>query len=151
MIEEKIKELGLVIPQTPAPLAAYIPAVQIGNFVFTSGQVPLSDGKIKFTGKVGKDLDEAEGQLAAELCALNCLSAIKGAAGDLDKIERIVKLVVYVNSDENFTAQPKVANGASELMIKIFGEKGKHARSTVGVNQLPMNAAVEIEMIILLK
>lgn len=151
MVEEKLKELGLVIPQTPAPLAAYIPAVQTGKFVFTSGQVPILDGKIKFAGKVGRDLNEQEGQQAAELCALNCLSAIKSAAGDLDNIERIIKLVVFVNSDENFTAQPKVANGASELMIEIFGEKGKHARSAVGVNQLPMNAAVEIEMIVLLK
>jgi len=151
MIEEKLKELGLIIPQTPAPLAAYIPAVQAGKFVFTSGQVPLSEGKIKFSGKVGKDLNEKEGQQAAGLCALNCLSAIKGVTGSLDNIERIIKLVVYVNSDENFTAQPKVANGASELMIKIFGEKGKHARSAVGVSQLPMNAAVEIEMIVLLK
>ena len=151
MIEEKLKELGLIIPQTPAPLAAYIPAVQAGKFVFTSGQVPLSEGKIKFSGKVGKDLSEAEAQQAAGLCALNCLSAVKGAASSLDNIERIIKLVVYVNSDENFTAQPKVANGASELMIKIFGEKGKHARSAVGVSQLPLNAAVEIEMIVLLK
>jgi len=151
MIEEKLKELGLIIPQTPAPLAAYIPAVQAGKFVFTSGQVPLSEGKIKFSGKVGKDLSEAEAQQAAGLCALNCLSAVKGVTSSLDNIERIIKLVVYVNSDENFTAQPKVANGASELMIKIFGEKGKHARSAVGVSQLPMNAAVEIEMIVLLK
>jgi len=151
MIEEKLKELGLIIPQTPAPLAAYIPAVQAGKFVFTSGQVPLSEGKIKFSGKVGKDLNEKEGQQAAELCALNCLSAVKGVTSSLDNIERIIKLVVYVNSDENFTAQPKVANGASELMIKIFGEKGKHARSAVGVSQLPMNASVEIEMIVLLK
>jgi len=151
MIEEKLKELGLIIPQTPAPLAAYIPAVQAGKFVFTSGQVPLSEGKIKFSGKVGIDLSEAEAQQAAGLCALNCLSAVKGVTSSLDNIERIIKLVVYVNSDDNFTAQPKVANGASELMIKIFGEKGKHARSAVGVSQLPMNAAVEIEMIVLLK
>ena len=151
MIEEKLKELGLIIPQTPAPLAAYIPAVQAGKFVFTSGHVPLSEGKIKFSGKVGKDLSEAEAQQAAGLCALNCLSAVKGVTSSLDNIERIIKLVVYVNSDDNFTAQPKVANGASELMIKIFGEKGKHARSAVGVSQLPMNAAVEIEMIVLLK
>jgi len=151
MIEEKLKELGLIIPQTPAPLAAYIPAVQAGKFVFTSGQVPLSEGKIKFSGKVGIDLSEAEAQQAAGLCALNCLSAVKGVTSSLDNIERIIKLVVYVNSDENFTAQPKVANGASELMIKIFGEKGKHARSAVGVSQLPLNAAVEIEMIVLLK
>ena len=96
MVEEKLKELGLVIPQTPAPLAAYIPAVQTGKFVFTSGQVPILDGKIKFAGKVGKDLNEQEGQQAAELCALNCLSAIKGAAGDLDNIERIIKLTVFV-------------------------------------------------------
>ncbi|HEY7750834.1 MAG TPA: RidA family protein [Ignavibacteriaceae bacterium] len=151
MIEEKIKELGFTFPETPKPLAAYIPSIQVGKLVFTSGQVPIKDGKIQYAGKVGKDLAEEAGQKAAELCALNCLSVIKNLIGDLDKIERIIKLVVFVNSDDNFTSQPKVANGASELMIKIFGERGKHARSAVGVSQLPLNAAVEIEMIAELK
>jgi enamine deaminase RidA (YjgF/YER057c/UK114 family) len=151
MIEDKLKDLGIQIPPAPAPLAAYIPAIKIGNLVFTSGQVPISNGKIQFAGKVGKDLKEEEGKSAAQLCAVNCLSAIKSVVGDLAKIERIVKMTVFVNSDDNFTAQPMVANGASEFIEKIFGERGKHARSAVGVTQLPMNAAVEIEMIVEVK
>jgi enamine deaminase RidA (YjgF/YER057c/UK114 family) len=151
MIEDKLKDLGIQIPPAPAPLAAYIPAIKIGNLVFTSGQVPISNGKIQFAGKVGKDLKEEEGKSAAQLCAVNCLSAIKSVVVDLDKIERIVKMTVFVNSDDNFTAQPMVANGASEFIEKIFEERGKHARSAVGVTQLPMNAAVEIEMIVEVK
>ena len=148
MIEEKIKELGFEVPEVAKPLAAYIPAKQIGNLVMTSGQVPLLKGSIKYTGKVGKDLTEDEGQLAAQVCTLNCLAAIKGVIGNLDKIVEVVKLTVFVASSENFTAQPKVANGASELIGKIFGDAGKHVRSAVGVTALPLNAAVEIEMIV---
>jgi enamine deaminase RidA (YjgF/YER057c/UK114 family) len=151
MIEEKIKELGYTIPESPKPLAAYIPAIQVGNLVITSGQVPIVEGKLKFTGQIGKDLILEEGQKAAELCALNCLSAIKGIVGDLEKIERVVKLAVYVNSAEGYSDQPKVANGASEFVVNIFGENGKHVRSAVGVNGLPLNSAVEIEMIVMLK
>ncbi len=146
MIEEKIKELGFEVPEVAKPLAAYIPAKQVGNLVMTSGQVPLVKGEIKFTGKVGKELSEEEGQKAAQICALNCLAAIKGVIGNLDKIVEVVKLTVFVASTENFTAQPKVANGASELIGKIFGDAGLHARSAVGVTSLPLNAAVEIEM-----
>ncbi len=148
MIEEKIKELGFEVPEVAKPLAAYIPAKQVGNLVMTSGQVPLVKGEIKFTGKVGKELSEEEGQKAAQICALNCLAAIKGVIGNLDKIVEVVKLTVFVASTENFTAQPKVANGASELIGKIFGDAGLHARSAVGVTSLPLNAAVEIEMIV---
>lgn len=146
MIEEKIKELGFDVPEVAKPLAAYIPAKQVGNLVMTSGQVPLVKGVINYTGKVGSDLSEEEGQKAAQICALNCLSAIKGVIGNLDKIVEVVKLTVFVASAENFTAQPKVANGASELIGKIFGEAGKHVRSAVGVTALPLNAATEIEM-----
>jgi enamine deaminase RidA (YjgF/YER057c/UK114 family) len=148
MIEEKVHELGFSIPEPAKPLAAYIPAVQINNLVITAGQVPVVKGIMKYTGKVGKDLYEAEAQKAAEICVLNCLAAVKGIIHNLDKIERIVKLTVFVNSADGFTAQPAVANGASELLVKIFGENGKHARSAVGVSELPMNAAVEIEMIV---
>ena len=146
MIEEKIKELGLELPEVAKPLAAYIPAKQVGNLVMTSGQVPLVRGVINFAGKVGSDLTEEEGQKAAQICALNCLAAIKGVIGNLDKIVEVVKLTVFVASAETFSSQPKVANGASELIGKIFGESGKHVRSAVGVTSLPLNASVEIEM-----
>jgi enamine deaminase RidA (YjgF/YER057c/UK114 family) len=146
MIEEKIKELGLELPEVAKPLAAYIPAKQVGNLVMTSGQVPLVKGVINFAGKVGSDLTEEEGQKAAQICALNCLAAIKGVIGNLDKIVEVVKLTVFVASAESFSSQPKVANGASELIGKIFGEPGKHVRSAVGVTSLPLNASVEIEM-----
>ncbi|MFO7526644.1 MAG: RidA family protein [Ignavibacteriaceae bacterium] len=151
MIEEKIKELGFEVPEVAKPLAAYIPAKQVGNLVMTSGQVPLVKGELKYAGKVGSDLSEEEGQKAAQICALNCIAAIKGVIGNLDKIDEVLKLTVFVNNINGFTAQPKVANGASELIGKIFGEKGLHTRSAVGVSGLPLNAAVEIEMIVKLK
>ena len=148
MIEEKIKKMSITIPEAAKPLAAYIPALQVGNLVMTSGQVPIAGGVIKFQGKVGKDLSEAEGKEAAKLCALNCLSAIRSLTGSLDKIKRIIKLTVFVNSTEGYTAQPKIANGASEFIVEIFGEAGKHVRSAVGVSELPLNSAVEIEMVV---
>jgi len=148
MIEEKIKELGFELPEVAKPLAAYIPAKKAGDFVMTSGQVPVVKGELKFAGKVGKDLTEEEGQKAAQICALNCLAAIKSVIGSLDSIEEVVKLTVFVNSAEGLTSQPKVANGASELIGKIFGERGLHVRSAVGVNELPLNASVEVEMIV---
>lgn len=148
MIEEKIKSLGFELPEVAKPLAAYIPAKQVGNLIMTSGQVPVVKGEVKFKGKIGIELSEEEGQEAAQICALNCLAAIKGVIGNLDKILEVVKLTVFVASSENFTAQPKVANGASELMGQIFGDVGKHVRSAVGVTALPLDAAVEIEMIV---
>jgi enamine deaminase RidA (YjgF/YER057c/UK114 family) len=147
MIEDKLIELGLHLPIAPIPLASYVPAVVVGNLIFTSGQIPVLDGELKFKGKIGKDLTEEEGRSAAELCVLNCLSVIKNSVGSLDKIEKIIKVTVFINSADTFTGQPKVANGASDLLVKLFGEKGKHARSAVGVNELPINAAVEIEMV----
>lgn len=146
MIEKKIKELGLEIPEVAKPLASYIPAKKVDNLVMTSGQVPIVKGVIKYAGIVGKDLSEEDGQKAAQICALNCLAAIKEVIGDLDLIKEVVKLTVFVASSETFTSQPKVANGASDLIGKIFGEIGKHVRSAVGVTSLPLNAAVEIEM-----
>jgi enamine deaminase RidA (YjgF/YER057c/UK114 family) len=148
MIEEKIKELGFELPEVAKPLAAYIPAKQVGNLIMTSGQVPLVKGIINYAGKVGTDLSEENGQKAAQISALNCLAAIKSVIGNLDKIVEVVKLTVFVASASSFTAQPKVANGASELIGKIFGEAGKHVRSAVGVTALPLDASVEIEMIV---
>ena len=151
MVEEKMKELGITIPETVKPLAAYTPAIRTGDYVYTSGQVPFSGGKLKYSGKIGFDISVEEGQKAAKMCALNGLSAIKGVIGDLNKIEQIVKVTVFVNSADGFTDQPKVANGASEFLGKIFGEAGKHVRSAVGVNELPVNSAVEVEMIVKVK
>ena len=151
MIEEKIKELGYDLPETVKPLAAYIPAIKAGEFVYTSGQVPIVSGELKYKGKVGSDLTLEDGQKAAVVCALNGLSAIKGVVGDLNKIKQIVKITVFVNSAIGFTDQPKVANGASEFLGSVFGNAGIHARSAVGVSELPINSAVEIEMIVKVK
>lgn len=147
MIEERVKELGFDFPEVARPLAAYVPAVFANNFVFTAGQIPTVKGDLIYSGKIGNDLNEKEGKKASEICILNCLAAVKREIGNLDRIERIVKVTVFVNSAPSFTNQPEVANGASELLEKIFGEKGKHARSAIGVSELPKNAAVEIEMI----
>ena len=151
MIEEKIKELGYTLPETAKPLAAYIPAIRVGEFVYTSGQVPIVGGELKYKGKIGTDLTLEDGQKASIICALNGLSAIKGILGDLNKIEQIIKLTVFVNSATGFTDQPKVANGASEFLGSVFGDAGIHTRSAVGVSELPINSAVEIEMIVKLK
>lgn len=151
LIEQKIKELGYELAEAPKPLAAYVPCVQSGNLVFTAGQLPIVNGELKYSGQVGKDISEADGKKASEISLLNCLSAIKGITGDLDKIKRIVKLTAFIASPVDFYKQPAVANGASELLLKIFGDDGKHSRSAVGVPSLPLNAAVEIEMIAELK
>ncbi|MBV6512725.1 MAG: RidA family protein [Ignavibacteriales bacterium] len=151
IIEEKIKALGLAVPEPAKPLAAYIPAIQTGDLVFTSGQVPLQDGVILYTGQVPTELSAEDARKAAEICCLNCLAAIKGLTGSLDAIDRIIKLTVFVNSAAGFGDQPMIANGASELLEKIFGEKGKHVRSAVGAAGLPKNSSVEIEMTVKLK
>ncbi|NOX64929.1 MAG: RidA family protein [Chlorobi bacterium] len=151
MIEEKIKELGYDLPEAPKPLAAYIPATRIDNLVFTAGQLPMVKGKLIAEGKLGTEVSNETGIKAAEVSALNCLSVVKSVIGDLDKIEQIVKVTVFVNSADGFIAQPQIANGASEFLVKIFGDTGKHVRSAVGVNELPINAPVEIEMIVKVK
>ena len=151
MVEAKIKELGFTLPEPAKPLAAYIPAIKIDKLVYTAGQLPSVGGQLMYKGKVGFDISEEDGQKAAELSLLNCLAVIKSVCGDLDQIEQVVKLTVFVNSADGFTGQPKVANGASELLIKIFGDKGKHVRSAVGVNELPIDSALEIEMVVKLK
>lgn len=151
MIEEKINQLGFTLPAAPKPLASYVPAVKVGDLVFTAGQLPIKDGKLIFNGKLGKDLNEEDGKKAAQICALNCLSVVKFEIENLDNIDRIVKLTVFVNSAEGFINHPQVANGASDLIKEIFSENGKHVRSAVGVAELPLNAPVEIEMIVKVK
>jgi len=151
MIEEKINQLGFTLPAAPKPLASYIPAVKAGNLVFTAGQLPIKDGSLAFKGKLGKELNEDDGKKAAQLCALNCLSVIRNEIESLDKIDRVIKLTVFVNSADGFINHPQVANGASDLIKEIFGENGKHVRSAVGVAELPLNAPVEIDMIVKIK
>lgn len=149
--EQKVQELGLTIPEAPKPVAAYVPAVKVDNYVYTAGQIPFVNGELKYKGKVGKDLTLEQGYEAAKICALNCLAAIKGQIGSLDNIEKIVKITGFVSSAPGFNDQPKVINGASELIGQIFGEQGQHARAAVGVNELPVDAAVEVEMIVKVK
>ena len=149
--EEKIKSLGLELPEPPKPVAAYVPAVKVDNYVYTSGQLPFVNGELKYKGKVGKDVQEEDAYEAAKICALNCLSVIKGVIGDLDNIEQVVKINGYVASAPGFNLQPKVINGASELIGEIFGNKGQHARSAVGVNELPLDATCEVEIIVKVK
>lgn len=147
-IEQRIAELGITLPQPAAPVASYVPAVEIGGLLHISGQISsAADGSL-LTGRLGADRDLAFGQMAAERCALMLVAQMKKALGTLDRVERIVKLGAFVNSDPGFADQPKVANGASDLMEKIFGDSGKHARSAVGVTVLPLNAAVEIDAIV---
>jgi enamine deaminase RidA (YjgF/YER057c/UK114 family) len=143
--------MGLELPAAPKPVAAYVPSVKIDGYVYTAGQIPFVNGELKFKGKVGKDIDEAQGYEAAKVCALNCLSVIKAQIGSLDNIEQIVKVTGFVSSAPGFNAQPKVINGASELIGQLFGENGAHARSAVGVNELPLDAACEVEMIVKVK
>lgn len=145
-IEHRIIELGLILPTPPKPLAAYIPAKKSGNLVFTAGQLPMVDGVLVAQGFLGKNVEIEDAYKAARICTLNALAAIKGVIGDLDQIKQIVRVVGYVASVPEFTQQPAVVNGASELLLEIFGENGKHARSAVGMSVLPLNAAVEIEL-----
>ena len=150
-IADKLKELGIVLPEVPAPVAAYVPAVRAGDFVFTAGQIPFVKGKLKCAGVVGKDLSLEQAVECARICALNAIAALGSVVGDLDQIERVVKLTGWVASANDFTDQAKVMNGASELVGQIFGEAGKHARSAVAANVLPLNAPVEVEMIVKLR
>ena len=147
-IQSKLAELGLTLPVTAAPVAAYVPAVRTGNLVFTAGQLPLVDGKIPFVGKVGSDVTPEQAKDMAQICALNALAAISLVA-DIDQIERVVRVGGFVSGIPGFVAIPAVINGASELLIKLFGEiNGKHARTAIGVAELPLNAPVEVEMVV---
>ncbi len=146
-LDDRLAELGLVVPATSKPVAAYIPAVTAGNLVFTSGQLPMVDGALPATGKVGAEVDADAAKQLARVCVLNGLAAARTAIGSLDRITRVVKVVGFVASDPSFTGQPGVINGASELLGEIFGEAGVHARSAVGVAVLPLDAPVEIEFV----
>lgn len=144
---DRLRELGLRLPEVAKPLAAYVPATRVGNQIWTSGQLPLVDGTIRVAGKLGAGVTLAQGAEAARICLLNALAAVAQAAGGVDRITRIVKLIVYVASDPGFTDQPKVGNGASELVGEIFGGAGAHIRSAIGVAALPLDSAVELELI----
>ena len=141
----------MTLPPPNAPVAAYVPGVIAGRFLFTAGQTPRKDGKLAFTGKLGTDLSVEEGKEAARLCALSCLAIIREMAGSLDRVERVVKVNGFVNAAPDFTDHPQVINGASELLEQIFGEAGRHARAATGCVSLPGNAACEVEMIVQLK
>ncbi|MDX3097549.1 RidA family protein [Streptomyces sp. ME01-24h] len=145
-VEQRLAELGLELPAVAAPLAAYVPAVRSGSYVFTAGQLPLVEGKLTCTGKVGAEVTAEEAKQLARTCALNALAAVRSAVGDLDRVKRVVKVVGFVASAPDFTGQPAVVNGASELLGEVLGEKGVHARSAVGVAVLPLDAPVEVEI-----
>ena len=147
-IEQKLAELGLELPNVATPAGAYVPAVISGNLVFTAGQIPLVDGVLMATGKVGNEISPEFAKEIAQRCALNALAAIKSVLGDLSRVKRVVKVVGFVASTPDFTGQPGVLNGASELLGKVFGEAGLHARSAVGVASLPLDAPVEVELIV---
>ena len=147
MIEEKIKELGIELPTPPTPAGSYIPITKTGNLLFISGQIPMENGKVMFSGKVSdNNLDVA--QKSARMCAINILAQIKREVGDLDKVSKIVRLSGFVNSSPEFTQHPKVINAASDLIFEIFGDKGKHSRIAVGVASLPLGSMTEIDAII---
>ena len=149
--ERKLETLGLSLPPIPQPLANYVPVVRTGNLLFVSGHGPgvVEDGKLSFIqGKLGKDLDVEQGYDAARQVMLNILQSMKQELGDLDKVQRVVKLLGFVNCTPDFPDQPKVINGASDLLVELFGERGRHARSAVGMQQLPFGIAVEIEMVV---
>lgn len=146
--EERIAALGREIPEVARPVAAYVPSVRSGNYVYTSGQLPLVDGALNDTGKVGAEVTPERARELAALCALGAIAAVKAEVGELSRVKRVVKVVGFVASDPSFTGQPQVINGASELLGEVFGEAGAHARSAVGVAVLPMDAPVELEMIV---
>jgi enamine deaminase RidA (YjgF/YER057c/UK114 family) len=145
--EARLAALGLALPAVAAPLAAYLPAVRTGRYVYTAGQLPMADGKLLLTGKVGGQVSAAEAAALARTCALNALAAVASVAGGLSAVTRIVKVTGFVASDPSFTGQAQVVNGASELLLEVFGEAGRHARSAVGTAVLPLDAPVEIELI----
>ncbi len=146
--EERLAALGLTLPEVVPPLAAYQPTARSGNLVFTAGQLPARDGQMLATGKLGGEVSEEQGYECARQCALNALAAIAAEVGGLSAVKRVVKAVVFVASTPDFTAQPKVANGASELLGEVFGDAGKHARSAVGVASLPLDVPVEVELVV---
>jgi len=145
--EDRLRELAIDLPPSPSPVASYLPVVIAGPFAYVSGQVPLSEGSLLWAGKLGADLDVPAGAEAAERCALQALSALRSELGSLDRIRRIVRVAVFVASASGFTQQSAVANGASDLLARVFGESGRHARAAIGVAELPLGAPVEVELI----
>ena len=150
MIDEKIKSLGIILPIPPSPAGSYIPVVRSGDLLYVSGQIPMEDGKVAFTGKVS-DANIETAQKSARICAINILAQLKKELGDLEKISKIVRISGFVNSVPEFTQQPKVINAASDLLYEIFGECGKHSRIAVGVSSLPLNSMTEIDAIVEMK
>jgi enamine deaminase RidA (YjgF/YER057c/UK114 family) len=146
--EQRLAELGLPLPEVATPVAAYVPALRSGNYVYTSGQLPMVDGSIVATGKVGAGIDAGQAKELARTCALNALAAVKAEIGDLANVRQVVKVVGFVASAPDFTGQPGVVNGASELLGEVFGDGGRHARSAVGVAVLPLDAPVEVELVV---
>lgn len=143
---DRLKELGIALPPAPKAVGAYVPCVRHGDLLFLSGQIPLRDGQVQFVGPIGFERTLEQGQEAARICALNAIAIAAEAAGGIDRIKRVVKVVVYVASHKGFTDQHKIANGASDLLVSIFGEAGRHARAAVGVAELPLNASVEVDI-----
>lgn len=146
--EERLGELGLALPPVAAPVAAYLPAIAHGGVAYTAGQLPFVEGQLPRTGKVGAEVDEETATEFAQIAVLGALAAVKSVIGDLDRVTRILKVTVYVASDPSFTGQPGVANGASELLAAVFGERGAHARSAVGVAVLPLDSPVELDLVV---
>ncbi len=146
--EQKLKEMGLMLPEQATAVGNYVPAVRVGNLLFVSGHGPFKDDQIKIAGKLGRDLTVEEGYKVARNVTMNCLASIRSVLGDLDKVKRFVKLLGMVNCTEDFKEQPKVINGCSDLLVELFGDSGKHARSAVGMQALPFEIPVEIEMIL---
>lgn len=147
-VEDRLAQLGLAVPDVAKPVASYIPAVRSGRYVHTSGQLPMRSGELMATGKVGGGVTPEDAAACAQQCALNAIAAVKAEIGDLDSVERVVKVVCFVASTPDFTGQPQVANGASELLGTAFGDAGVHARSAVGVAVLPLDAPVEVEILV---
>jgi len=147
-IEKKIKSLGLELPEVPKPVASYVPAVHSGSYVFTSGQLPFIKGELKARGKIGSDLTVEEGYECAKVAALNCLAAVKSVVGAMDRVRRVIRVTGFINSAPGFEEQSKVMNGASDLLVEIFGEEGKHSRLAIGTSELPLGTPVEVEMIV---
>ena len=148
MIEKRLKELGIIIPNAPKPAGSYIPVVLSGKLAFVSGQIPIKDGQVVYQGKVGDAQSIDDAQEAAKLCVINGLAQIEAYCGTLDNLEKIIKISGFVNSIKDFTEHPKVINAASDLLMKIFDEKGRHSRIAIGVSSLPLNATVEIDMVV---
>ena len=150
-VDARLRALGISLSSPPKPVASYVPFTRSGNLVFVSGQVPISDGALKYVGKLGADFSVEMGQAAAQLCAINVLAQLKAAIGDLDRVVKCVRVGVFVNATPDYTQHPEVANGASDLFAAVFGDAGKHARAAIGVGSLPRGVAVEVDAIFEIK